>query len=127
VRSSEPAKPGGAGARLEDGLRLLPQVVHLEPGERRRPVERFRDARHLEQILLAHRRDHARDLQRQRRVDARRACADDLRLTIDIGKIDVVVEAAPAQRVGELGVPFEVSTTRGIEVALIVPSSGMLT
>ena len=30
-------------------------------------------------------------------ADDARACADDLRLTIDIGKIDVVVEAAPAQ------------------------------
>ncbi len=40
------------------------------PGERRRPVERLGDARHLAQVLLADRRHHARDLQRQRRVDA---------------------------------------------------------
>ncbi len=75
--------------------------MHLEPGERRRPIEGLRYARHLAQILLAHGRDHARDLQGERRVDARRARDDDPRLSVDVGEIDIVIEAAPAQRVGQ--------------------------
>ena len=110
-----------------DGFRLLPQLVDVEARERRRPVERLRDAGHLAQVLLADRRDHARDLQGQRDIDAGRARQDDLRLAIDLGEIDVVIEAAAAQRVGQFARPLEVSTTRGIEVALMVPSSGMLT
>ena len=57
---------------------------------------------HLAQILLAHGVDHARDLQGQRRVDAGRAREDDPRLAVDVGEIDVVIEAAAAQRVGQL-------------------------
>src|SRR6267142_3556197 len=47
---------------LVHGLRLLPQIVQAEAGQRRGPVERLGDARHLAQVLLAHRRDHAGDL-----------------------------------------------------------------
>ncbi len=37
-----------------DRFRLLPQIVDFQAGKRRRPIERFGDARHLAQILLAH-------------------------------------------------------------------------
>ena len=38
----------------------------------------------------------------ERGVDAGQAGQDDARLAVDVGKIDIVIEAAPAQRVGEL-------------------------
>ena len=82
-------------------FRLLPQIVKLKPGKRRRPIERFGNAWNLTQILLANGIDHARDLQRQRGVDAGRARQDDPRFAVDVGEIDIVIEAAPAQRVGQ--------------------------
>src|SRR5204862_3986663 len=83
--------------RLVYGLRLLPQIVNLEPGERRRPVQGLRDARHLAQVLLAHGRDQARDLLGEGDIDVGQPRGDDACLALDIGEIDIVVEAAPAQ------------------------------
>src|SRR5262245_28369581 len=85
-----------------DRLRLLPQVMDFKPDQRRCPVQRFRDTGHLPQILFAYRRYHPGDLQRKRGVDAGYARYDDIRLAIDIGKIHIMIETTPAQRVGEL-------------------------
>src|SRR5215472_17408541 len=46
---------------LVDGLRLLPQLMHAEPGERGGPIECLRDAGHLTEIFPAYSRDHAGD------------------------------------------------------------------
>ena len=46
-------------------------------------------------------RDHARDLRGERRVDAGQAGEDDPRLALDVGEVDIVIEAAAAKRVGE--------------------------
>src|SRR5499427_10863473 len=102
-------EPRAVLVRLEEAdhglvhrLKLLAQVMNAEARERRGPVERLGDARHLAQILLAHRRHHAGDLQRESRIDAGHAGENDLRLAIDLGEIDIVIETAPAQRIGEL-------------------------
>ena len=91
-----------ANHRLVDGLRLLPQVVHLEARRASPPSRAFRRRpAPSADPPCAPRRPCARSA-----APASCRCpggrADDPRLTIDIGKIDVVVEAAPAQRVGEL-------------------------
>src|SRR5215813_13206122 len=101
-------EPRAVLVRLEEAdhglvhrLGLLAQVMDAEARDRRGPVERLGDARHLAQILLAHRRHHAGDLQRESRIDAGRAGEDDLGLAVNLGEIDIVIEAAPAQCIGE--------------------------
>src|SRR5262249_54822740 len=54
------------------------------------------------QILAADRRHHLRHLLRQRGVDLRQTRHDDACLAIHLGEIEIVVEAATAQRVREL-------------------------
>src|SRR5580658_11355470 len=85
-----------------DKLGRLAQILDAESGESRRPVERLGDARNLLQVLLAQHSDHTRDLERKIRVEARLAVEQNRRLAIDVGEIEIMVEAAAAQRVGEL-------------------------
>src|SRR5271155_1913802 len=87
--------------RRVNDLRLLAEIVDAEPGERRRPVERLGHARDLLQVFLAQEPDHAGDLNGEIGVEARLAGEQNRRLAIDVGKIEIVVEAAAAQRVGE--------------------------
>ena len=72
----------------------------------------------LLQVLAAQRLDEARDLAGERRLDARQRApamiASSRRL---VGKLDIGVEAAPAQRVGQLARAVLVRITYGIEVA----------
>src|SRR5262249_46386527 len=42
-----------ADHRIVNGFRLLAQIMNVEPGQRRRPVERLGDAGNLAQVLLA--------------------------------------------------------------------------
>ena len=88
-------------SRMDD-LRLLPQILDAEPSKRRRPVERLGDAGDFLQIFLAQKSDHAGDLHGEIRVDAGLARKQDRRLALDVGKIEIVIKAAPAKRVGEL-------------------------
>src|SRR3984957_6741217 len=75
------------------------QILDLEAGKCGRPVERFGDARNLLQLLLAQHSNHARDLQREIRVEAGLAVEQNGRFAIDVGKIEIVIEAAAAQRI----------------------------
>src|SRR5690242_21365135 len=50
--------------RVVHELGLILEIAHVEPDQRRRPVERLGDARHLAQFLLAQAFDQPRDLQR---------------------------------------------------------------
>src|SRR5262249_16133772 len=84
---------------LMNAFRLLPQFMNFKAGEWRGPVECLCDTGNLLQILLADRRDHARNLQSERGINAGQPRQDDPRLAINIGKIYVVVKAAPAQRI----------------------------
>ncbi len=56
----------------------------------------------LRSSSLRRMRHHARDLKREGGVDAGQPGAQDRRLAIDVGKIEIMIEAAPPQRVGKL-------------------------
>ena len=91
--------------RIVHEFRLLAHVLDAEPGQRRRPIERLGDAGNFAQVFLAQHPDHARDLQRESRVDAGLALENDRRLAIDVGEVEIMIEAAPAQRVGKFARP----------------------
>ena len=91
--------------RVMHDFGLLPQILDVKPGKRRRPVERLGDAGDLAQILFPQHRHHAGDLQREAGVDPGLAHQNDLRLAIDVGEIEIVIEAAAAQRVREFARP----------------------
>ena len=82
-----------------DNLRVVMQILDLEAGEGGRPVERFGDAWNLLQVFLAQHSDHARDLKGEIRVEVGLAVEQNGRFAIDVGKIEIVIEAAAAQRV----------------------------
>src|SRR5271155_3901908 len=66
--------------RRVDDLRLLPQVLDAESGERRRPVERLGDAWNLLQVLLAQESDHSGDLHGEIGVESGLAGEEERRL-----------------------------------------------
>src|ERR1700722_10677475 len=77
------------------------QVLNIKAGEGGGPVERFGDAWNLLQVFLAQHPDHARDLEGEIRVEVGLAVEQNRRLAIDVGEIEIVIEAAAAQRVRE--------------------------
>ena len=103
------------------------EVPDVETRERRRPVERLGDAGFLFEILLPQLVHEASDLAGQRRLDAGQAGADDRELAFGLGEIDIGVEAAAPQRVGELARAVGgQDDVRDRPRARIVPSSGMV-
>ena len=85
--------------RRVHNLRVVMQILDLEAGEGGRPVERFGDAWNFLQVFLAQHSDHARDLKREIRVEVGLAVEQDRRFAVDVGKIEIVIEAAAAQRI----------------------------
>jgi hypothetical protein len=103
------------------------EVEGVQLRQRRRPVDRFGDARRLEQVELAQLLDEAHDLARQPLAGARRLDLEDLELALEVGIVDPVVETARFSASWISRVRFEVIMTIGVCAALIVPSSGIVT
>ncbi len=99
------------------------QPPHPEADERGGPIKRLGDARRLAQIFLAYGLNHGRDLQRQRRIDARQSREKDARLAFHVGKVDVVERQRRRKASDSSRVPLDVKTTRGTEMAVTVPRS----
>ena len=100
-------------------------LVLAEVEQRAGPVDRLGDRRRLLQVELADRTHDPRDLLRELVVDLGHADADDVLLALEVGVVDVEVEAAALQRFGELaGVVRREDDDRPL-LARIVPSSGI--
>ena len=102
------------------------EILRAEEEERPRPVDRLRDRRRLLQVELADRAHHARDLLGELLVDPGDPHPDDLPLPLEVGVVDVEVQAAPLQRLGQLpGVVRREDHERTLRAPSIVPSSGI--
>src|SRR6185503_11970215 len=88
------------GERL--GHEILIEVVDVQEQEGPRPVERLADARVLLQIELPDALDQRHDLARQLLADAGDLELHDGELVRAIREVDVEVEAAPLERIGQL-------------------------
>ena len=95
-------------------LRTTPSVSSTSSGvefrgperqERRRPVERLGDARHLGQVGLAQAMDEPDDLARQPLGGLGHAREHDLVLLLRGREVDPVVQAAPLEGVVDLARP----------------------
>ena len=98
---------GDVGLVLEQDVQgllgdLLVDRLDVEQHQRARPVERLRHARRLLEVELADRADDAGDLVGEVVGDARHLGEHDLLLALERRVVDVEVEAAPLQRLGQL-------------------------
>ena len=101
------ARLGDVGLVLEQHVQRLADhlgsiVVVTEVEQRAGPVDRLGDRRRLLQVERADRAHDLRDLLGERVVDLGHADPHDLLLALEVGVVDVQVEAAPLQRLGEL-------------------------
>src|SRR5215471_10272541 len=85
--------------RLADDLGI--DLVLAQVQQRPSPVDGLGDRRRLLQLQLANGPDHAGDLLRQLLVDLGNAHPNDVLLALQIGVVEVQVEAAALQRLGE--------------------------
>src|SRR5271163_4162408 len=76
--------------------------LHTEQHERAGPVDRLGDRGRLAQLERAQRAHDARHLVGQLLADARHLGPHDLPLALEVGVVDVQVEAAALERLGEL-------------------------
>src|SRR5215831_283760 len=89
-----------AAERLRDGGGVEMRAV--QPHERLRPVDRFRDAGRLRKAAAAERLHEARDLARQLLGRARRLETKNLYFLLERRVIHEQIQAAAAQRVADL-------------------------
>ena len=97
--------------------------AHIERDQGRRPVERLGGRQAPCAAPLADAFDHARDLHDNDAL-APSSAHGDARLAVDIGIVDIMIEGATAQRVGEFARAVGGQHHMRNCVALTVPSSG---
>ena len=96
--------------------------------QRPRPVQRFGDARRLQQVGGAQPADRGGDLGRQAAGDLGQPGAQDRHLALERRMLDPVIEAAPLERVVHLpGAVGGEHDQRRLRSAAILPSSGIVT
>src|SRR5262249_35294666 len=85
-----------------EGDQPLRRHVRVERRQALRPIQRLADRGRLLQIEGANLADRVYHLLRQFLRDLRQARADDLKLALAGGEVDVEVQAAPLEGVGQL-------------------------